>query len=170
LTLVANKKTKKVLISLTSGGFGFQSSQIIKGLSDECEFIYLTNKYGRTPNEAGVPDGIYFRVPEVQTVTAGNHFTTMYAFIVSFIKSLYFILKHKPDCAVSLSMPQGVFMLLAARLCGVETVYVESITRVNTPSKTTKLCLFLKASKNIFVQWEPLLSKVKGSKFGGRII
>jgi len=163
-------KRKKILITLSSGGFGFQCYRIIQNLEQKCDFIYMTNFYGRSPKEAKVPEGFFYRVPEVQTVTNGSKLTTIWSLLVTYFKTLFVLLKYRPNCVISISMPQGVAMLLAARTLGIETIYFESITRVKTPSNTTKLCLFLNASKNVFVQWEQLVPKVKGSRFGGRVI
>ena len=85
-------------------------------------------------------------------------------------RTVLFIRRYKPDVVIALAAPAGVFMLLAARLMGCETVYIESITRVRTPSRTLRLCRFLRAARHILVQWPQLEGVVPHTRYEGSVV
>lgn len=163
-------KRNLILISLSSGGFGFQATNLINHLSKDCDFIYMTNRFGRSPEEARVPSGVYFRVPDFQTVTSGSPLTSLWSAIVTFFKSFYYILRYRPKAVIGVAMPQSIFMLMAGRILGKKTFYIESITRTHTPSKSLKICSRLHAARHMLVQWKSLQDTIPGTEFRGRVI
>lgn len=163
-------KTKpKILITLAGGGYGRECLMLIDHLKDDAKLIYTCPRFIE-PGKNGIPDGNSIDLPDLQSISSGSKITSITSGISIFFKSLIFIIKEKPNLVAGITARESVFVLAAARLLGVQTVFIESITRVNKPSLTLKLISKLKLSKNIWVQWPELAQIVENSEFRGRVI
>jgi UDP-N-acetylglucosamine:LPS N-acetylglucosamine transferase len=160
----------KVLIPIHGGGWGYQLGEIVKMLGDNIEFCYMLQMDGQRPTHAGFPPGAYFVAPRFQNMGSGSILTSLRAALGTFIRTLAFMRRERPDVAIGLGSPASVFMLLAGRLMGCETIYIESITRVKTPSRALKVCRTLAAAKHIFVQWQELADVLPGTRYDGNVI
>ncbi len=160
----------KVLIPIHGGGWGYQLGEIVKMLRDEADFCYMLEPYGKRPDQAGFPQGTYFVAPRFQNTGSGSILTSLRGALGTFLRSLAFMRRERPDVVIGLGSPASVFMLLAGRFMGCETIYIESITRVKTPSRALKACRMLAAAKHIFVQWQELAEVMPGTRYDGNVI
>jgi UDP-N-acetylglucosamine:LPS N-acetylglucosamine transferase len=78
------------------------------------------------------------------------------------------LLKEKPDMIVSTGAGVAVPFIYVAKLLGIKTVYIESVTRVNELSLSGKL--IYPVIDNLIVQWPQLAKKYKKAKFTGQVI
>jgi len=86
----------------------------------------------------------------------------------NFILAFQIIKKEKPDAIISTGAGVGVPFIIAGRLKGIKTLYLESITRNENLSMSAKL-LYPFVDK-LLVQWPELAQKYKKTEFQGRII
>lgn len=159
----------KILITLAGGGYGRECLILINNLINEADLIYTCPQFIQ-PGSNGIPDGVFITLPNMQSISSGTKMTSVVSGIAIFFKSPMFIIKHRPNLVAGITTRESVFILAAARLLGIQTVFVESITRVNKPSLTLKLISKFKLSKNIWVQWPELTQYVHNTKFKGRVI
>lgn len=77
--------------------------------------------------------------------------------------------QEKPDAVVAMGAGIALPAILAARLLGIHTIFIESLCRIDDISITAKAVLPL---SNVFlVQWEELLPRLpEKAKYWGRII
>ena len=77
------------------------------------------------------------------------------------------LIKEKPDFVVSTGAGVGVPFIYAGKLLGIETVYIESRTRVKELSLTGRLVL--PVVDHLVVRWPELSEKYKKCEFAGSI-
>ena len=82
--------------------------------------------------------------------------------IRNFILALQVINKESPDLVISTGAGVAVPFIICAKLKGIETVFIESFTRVKELSLSARLLLpFL---DSLYVQWEQLKAKYPQAK------
>jgi len=90
----------------------------------------------------------------------------------NFIKNLFLaakiIVREKPTYLVSTGAGVGVSFIYMARLLGVKTIYIESMTRIEDLSLSGRLVYFI--AHHFLVQWEDLPKKYKRAVYAGRVI
>lgn len=163
------KNKPKILVTLGGGGYAGECLIIIQHLKDKADIVYACSQYIQ-PSDKGTPKGDFIVLPDVQSFLRGTKLTTFISGIVIFLKSLVFIYKQKPDLVAGVTNREAIFVLAAARLLGVQTLFIESVTRVDKPSLALKLISMLRIAKNIWVQWPELAEKVHNAKYVGRVI
>lgn len=168
-SLAAGAARPRILLTLGGGGYGLQATLLGRALKAHADLIYMTGPFGRWPQEVGLPDSPYFIAPYFKSVVAGSRWRDLLSSFVIGYRSFRFLRQHKPDCVVALAMPQALATLLVSRLLGYPTIFIESVTRVEVPSATIRLCRRLCAAKHLYVQWPGLVEKVPGSEFRGRV-
>jgi UDP-N-acetylglucosamine:LPS N-acetylglucosamine transferase len=85
-------------------------------------------------------------------------------------RSLKFIWRRKPDLVLGVAAVISIPLLIAGRLLGRDTVFVESLTRVTTPSLTARLCHDLRLARTLYVQWPELIDKLPRATYAGKVI
>jgi len=86
----------------------------------------------------------------------------------NFFLAIKIFLKEKPDLLLSTGAGVAVPFIYGARLFGIKTVYVESLTRVKDLSLTGKLIYPI--VDVLLVQWPELDKKYKKAKFAGQVL
>lgn len=147
----------KMCIAASAGGHlteGLQLSEVWKGkkhffISDKrINAISLSKK-----------EKVYFIIPARR-----NYFK----FIISFLQSLYIILKERPTVIISTGAEIGFPALLIGHYLGIKTIYIETLARINSPSLCGKL-IYGKCS-NFYIQWEEQKKFFPKAKYVGSIL
>jgi len=159
---------KKILIIKDGGGFALETKRLISGYDSEFNLYYLVpqdnemNIVIESPNTYGI-----------SKVTAIYNNSKLYK-IVSFSRCFFQVLKilknEKFHCIIGIGSSVAVPVFLAAKLFGVKTLFIESITRVTELSKTAKMLLRFNIATKTFVQWESLADKYPKVEFKGNIL
>ena len=90
--------------------------------------------------------------------------------ILGTLCALRIVWRERPQAVVGLGQRAAVYFLLAARLFGIRTSYVECITRVTKPSTTARIIAALRLADRIYVQWPDATRQLPGSVYGGRLV
>lgn len=169
------QKTSKIALGIGGGGFYFESICLLKTLSQHYDFIAIIpsdSKILSTPIAEKFPN-----CTDVYAIPAVTNFSlekNQFSKIASFFKSLYssykIIDKEKPFAIIVLGSSMAIPLFIVAKLKGIKTVFVESITRVNNPSKTSQLIAYFGLANKFYVQWPELLSQVDKSIYKGTIL
>ena len=76
--------------------------------------------------------------------------------------------RHRPRVVITTGAGTAVPFALIARLHGARVVYVESITRMTSPSVSCRL--IAPFADRVYVQWESLAAVVPRSRYAGTIL
>lgn len=161
---------RKILVTLTGGGFLWEAKSLIKGLGADFDFAYVT-----TPDSAGIsladlPPGELHVIPHVTTLSdrafwkkAGNALATSRA-AFGLLRAL------RPHAVVGVGTSISVPLLLWGRLLGCQTIFVESITRVSNASLTGKILANLRLCSRFYVQWPEAEKLYRGAICRGTVL
>lgn len=87
--------------------------------------------------------------------------------IVTSIQQLFIYAKERPDIVITTGAGTAIPLCLYAKFFGKKLIYIESLARMDSVSKTGKL--LYKRADLFIVQWEGLLEIVPKAVFGGWI-
>ena len=160
---------KKVLVSICGGGWGYEMKQLVYLLEDDVSFCYMLIPAIKSPVQRGFPDGPFFNEPRLK---AGRYGPLAVPIRILGIvgRTIAFIRRERPQVAIAIATLPGAFFLLTARLMGCDTVCIESITRVQTPSRSLRLCQRLRAARHVFVQWPSMAAASPGARYEGSVL
>lgn len=150
---------KKVLLTASSGGHLDEISNLDR-LAAEHEVILLTEK-----TDCGVK-GWFRRVYCVPQVNR-KEILCFPKLIANAFKSLWLLLKEKPQVVISTGALATIPVCLIARLLGKRVIYIESFARIDSPSLTGKL--LYKVANVTIIQWPELKQFYPNAIYGGSI-
>lgn len=90
------------------------------------------------------------------------------AFVRNLVFALRLVRRHRPRVVVTTGADIAVPVALVARLAGAKIVYVESFTRITTPSLSCRLIAPL--AERVYVQWPELLQAMPKARFAGAVV
>lgn len=142
-------KKIKILLAATSGGHLTQGLRLFQDLPDT-ELVVFSEQSKRLKN---LPCRTYSyrRLCE--------HFLP--TMLASFLKSLYIIIKERPDWVISTGAECGTSAILAAKLLFRKTIFVETASRYRTSTASARIVYPL--VDHFYVQHEESL-KIFGEK------
>jgi UDP-N-acetylglucosamine:LPS N-acetylglucosamine transferase len=155
-----------VLTVIPGAGFTFQTSCLVRRLAADLEIVFLKTPFGGEPGLDGLPRGEAYRVASFPVFTRPSRLRALTAAWATFWVTLGVILKRPIDLVVVVATPHAVPVLLAARILGRPTIFVESIARVDQLSLTGRLVRQLRLASRLFVQWPGLQAREHGVALG----
>jgi UDP-N-acetylglucosamine:LPS N-acetylglucosamine transferase len=161
---------KKIMISLAGGGHLWESLSLIKKLGGRYEYCYITSKGCSVPKNALLPPGDVFYVDDVATISEHGTWQKISGSVRSLISCYKNIKQSRPDIVIGVGTALSVPMLSAARLRGVPSVFVESITRVNELSLTGIIILRLRLADRLYTQWPEIKQKYPNTIYDGTVL
>lgn len=150
---------KKICFAASSGG---HIEEIIRlfPLTENRDCFLFTE---RARFESSVIGKKVYKVVQVNR----KEFLFVFKLIGITMKSLYIMLKERPDVVISTGALATVPICLIARLMGKKLIYIESFARIESPSLSGK---FLYKYADLFlVQWEEMLKYYPKAKYVGGI-
>jgi len=157
-TVVNIKKYNKICLVCSSGGH-FRQLYSLKEYWEQFPRIWVTFDSSDTKTVLG--DENYYWAYSPTNRNIKNLFRNVFL-------ALRILKKEKPDLLISTGAGVAVPFIYIAKLFGIKTIYVESLTRVEDLSLTGKLIYPI--VDYIFVQWPELANKYKKAEFHGRVI
>lgn len=154
---------KKVIFVASSGGHLTEILKLDK-IFKNYEYMLVTEQTDLTLN---LKNG-YNNVKFLKYGPNKNIFKYIYGTIYNTFKCLNIAFKFKPDTVVTTGAQIGGIMCIACKLTGSKVIYIESIARIDSLSRTAKN-LYHFADK-FYVQWESLAKKYKKAEYIGRLI
>lgn len=158
---------KKVMFVASSGGHLSELFQL-KHTMKKTD-VLITEKIGDIASYSKRGNGIRVRFLTPGSRKQGIRY--LFIFMWNTLKSTLIYIKEKPDVIISTGSHTFIPFLFARKLffwrkC--EVIYIESIARVKTLSKTGQLCL--KHVDTFYVQWEPLAEAYPSTVYKGRLL
>lgn len=158
---------KKIMFVASSGGHLSELLQLSNMM--DATGIIVTEKIGDIDSLSKRGNGV-----RVKTVKAGSRkqgIRYLGIFLGNVIRSFFIFMVEKPDIIISTGSHTFIPFLFARkclfwRKC--EVIYIESIARVHTLSKTGMMSL--KYVDTFYVQWETLCEKYPQVRYEGRLL
>jgi UDP-N-acetylglucosamine:LPS N-acetylglucosamine transferase len=148
---------KKVLAVASIGGHWIQLLRIARPMEEHYEMVYVSNH----PKCATMVEGRKFYR------TADFSRTDAWKLIPSFFKALKTIRQEKPDAVITTGAAPGLVFLLAGKLLGRKTIWIDSIANAEHLSASGRVAS--KFASRTYTQWKDLaVGKIKyaGNVFG----
>lgn len=105
-------------------------------------------------------------VPQFASITRRSRWVSMKAFVRTFLTTTGVIHREKIDVVIAMGCSHSVPMLLAGRLAGRRTVFIESITRADRLSVTGRIVYHARLANLFIVQWPDLQAAFPASRLG----
>lgn len=138
------RKKLKVFAVASIGGHWVQLLRIAKALEKEFDVVYMsTHEKCATMVEGRV----YYSM---------NDFSRwdFYKMFPELLHSIYIICKEKPSIVITTGAAPGLVCLFAAKICGIRTVWIDSIANVEHISFSGRIAS--KFASSIYTQWPSL--------------
>ncbi len=152
------------------GGFLFETVRLAEILRERYELVYLTS-CSKPVIEPKLPEKsvIYF-IPFMYSRKIVHKKDKIQRFLVTLLRSFKIIRKEKPDYVVWVGDALGLPMAICGKFFGKKIVFIESLARINNPSKTGKILENFRIADRIYVQWPELLPHYNKAVYKGSLI
>ena len=142
-----------MLVTVSGGGFFWQSRSVARALAEEFELCYVSPEPPEAFPESGLPAAPWHRVTRITTLADRSVLQRTRNVAIGLRDTLRVLRAVRPDAVVCVATSLAVPLCFWGRLLGLKTVFVESITRVSTPSATGRILSRLHLCSRLYVQW-----------------
>ena len=149
---------KKICLISSSGGH-FEQLKRLKKLEEKNEIFIVTEKTKYNKNDKN----INYHVTQVNR----KEIFFILKMILIAIKSLYILIKEKPDVIITTGVLATIPMCILGKKMNKKIIYIESFAKINSPTETGKL--MYKIADRFYVQWENMLEFYPEAIFKGGI-
>ena len=140
------KKTK-ICFAASSGGH-FEQISMLKPLMGKYESFVVTE---RTEYKAFIKDEkMYY----VRQVNRKERLFLLWMIVIA-VKSAIIFLRERPDVVITTGVLAMIPLCLIAKLCGKKLIYIESFSKVSSPTETGRF--LYRFADRFYVQWESML-------------
>jgi UDP-N-acetylglucosamine:LPS N-acetylglucosamine transferase len=164
-------RKKKVLLTLTGGGFLWEAQSLANGLGSGLEYHYVT-----VPDAKGkvgvidLPSGEVHFIEKITTMRSNSFSKKLGNSLVSFIGAYRVIRKVKPQAVICVGTSIAVPLCFWAKVFGIKSIFVESITRVTKPSLTGRILSAFRLCDRLYVQWPEAEGLYRGAVYRGTVL
>ena len=165
------KIRKKIIVTLTGGGFLWEAQALIKGLGNDYDYYYVT-----TPDAAGkvgvvdIPEGGIHIIAKPTTMNVKSSLEKVKNTLSSFRDACNLIRKVDPFAVICVGSSIAVPLCFWAKCFKKKAIFVETITRISKPSLTGKIISTLKLCDRFYVQWPEGVNLYRGAIYAGTVL
>jgi len=162
---------KRVLLTLTGGGFLWEAQSLANGLGEGLEYHFVT-----VPDAAckvdvvGLPQGEVHLIEKITAMSSRSLLKKLRNSLVSFIGAYRVVRKVRPEAVICVGTSIAVPLCFWARAFGIKSIFVESITRVTRPSQTGRILSMLRLCDRLYVQWPEAEGLYRGAVYRGTVL
>jgi len=159
---------KRVAVVLGRGGHTAQTFALVNLLGDRYQYLYMIGILDPlTPKKIQIPGKIAPVIPP-RLLPQDSRIMSILRTLMTFILSFVYFMMFKPKVVISCGTGLTVPIFYAARILRIKTVFIESMSRVESLSITGRL-LIGKTTLYV-VQWPELAKKTQGAIYGGQLL
>ena len=157
-----------VAVILGRGGHTAQTFALVDLLGSEYDYLYLIGILDPlTPKKVKIPGKILPVIPP-RLLPQDSRIMSIIRTLITLVLSIVYFILYRPRIAISCGTGLTVPIFYAARALNVKTVFIESMSRVESLSITGRL---LRGRTDLFiVQWEDLAARTPGAIYGGQLL
>ena len=162
---------KRIIITLTGGGFLWEAQALIKGMGNDYDYHYLT-----TPDAVGkvgvvdIPEGEVHIITKSTTMNVNSSLKKVINTLSSFRDACKVTRKVDPFAVICVGSSIAVPLCFWAKCFRKRAIFVETITRISKPSLTGKIISTLKLCDRFYVQWPEGVNLYKGAIYAGTVL
>jgi UDP-N-acetylglucosamine:LPS N-acetylglucosamine transferase len=159
---------KRIAVVLGQGGHTAQTFALVRLLGSQFEFLYMIGVLDRlTPKKIPIRGKILPVFPP-RLLPQDSRIMAMIRTITTLLISIVYFIIYRPKAAISCGTGLTIPIFYIARTLGIKTVFIESMSRVESLSITGRL--LLGKTTLFFVQWPELAKKIPGAVYGGQLL
>lgn len=158
----------RIAVILGRGGHTTQTFALVDYLGPEYDYLYLIGILDSlTPKKIKIPGRILPVIPP-RLLPQDSRIMSIIRTLVTLVLSFIYLLLFRPKIVISCGTGLTVPIFYAARAIGIKTVFIESMSRVESLSMTGRLLL---GKTDLFVvQWPDLAARTPGTTYGGQLL
>lgn len=159
---------KKIAVVLGRGGHTAQTFALIDALGNEFKYFYIIGLFDKlTPKKIRI-EGRVLHVFAPRLLPQDSRMMSALRTILTLFLSIIYLSLIRPNVVISCGTGMTVPVFYSARVLGIPTVFIESMSRVETISQTGRLLL---GKVSLFlVQWEKLAENTPNVIYGGQLL
>lgn len=159
---------KRIAVVLGRGGHTAQTFALLDSLGHDFEYIYIIGLLDKlTPKKIRLK-GRIVRVLAPRWLPQDSRIMSVIRTIFTLFLSFIYLLILRPSVVISCGTGMTVPVFYSARTLGIPTVFIESMSRVETLSTTGRLLL---GRVSLFmVQWKGLAERTPNAVYGGQLL
>lgn len=142
-----------------AGGHLEQLKQL-RGLSDDYEVYYITNK--SISNKDLKYINYYIKAPHGK-----SRLSTMVGYFINTVQAVFILIRIRPKIIISTGAGIAVPIICIGKIFGIKVIFIESFARMKTPSKTGKF--IYKIADTFIIQHRQLTKYYPKALYGGWI-
>jgi beta-1,4-N-acetylglucosaminyltransferase len=159
---------KKIAVVLGRGGHTAQTFALVDSLGDEFEYIYIIGLFDKLTPKKIRRSGRVLRVFTPRLLPQDSRLMSVIRTILTLFISFIYLLIIRPNVIISCGTGMTVPVFYSARTLGIPTVFIESMSRVETISQTGRMLL---GKVSLFmVQWKKLAENIPNAVYGGQLL
>ncbi|MBI5467815.1 MAG: hypothetical protein HY891_01670 [Deltaproteobacteria bacterium] len=162
---------KKVIVTLTGGGFLWEAQALINGLGKDLEYHFVTvsDALGKV-GVIDIPAGEVHVIGKITTMRNRSLWRIARNAIVSFMDAYGVVKKADPEAVICVGTSIAVPLCFWAKFFRKKAIFVESITRVSKPSLTGRIISALRLCDRFYVQWPEAAGLYRGAIYRGTVL
>ncbi|MHA1481084.1 MAG: hypothetical protein ACTSQZ_06650 [Candidatus Thorarchaeota archaeon] len=159
---------KRIAVVLGRGGHTAQTFSLVDLLGANYRYLYLIGLLDPlTPKKIRIP-GRVLPVLAPRLLPQDSRIMAIIRTLTTLLLSFIYFIITKPSVVISCGTGLTVPVFYSARLLGIKTVFIESMSRVESLSITGRM---LRGKTDLFmVQWPELASTLSGAEYGGQLL
>lgn len=159
---------KRIGVVLGRGGHTAQTFALVDLLGARFEYIYLIGILDRlTLKKIRIP-GRNLKVLAPRLLPQDSRIMSVIRTFATLFLSFIYLLILRPQVIISCGTGMTVPIFYSARSLGIKTVFIESMSRVESLSQTGRILL---GKTTLFcVQWPDLAARTPGATYGGQLL
>ena len=168
ITGVRDAVMKRIAVVLGRGGHTAQTFALLDLLGNRFSYLYLIGVLDRlTPKKIRI-NGRILRVFAPRLLPQDSRVMSVIRTLFTLLMSLIYFAVYRPAVVVSCGTGITIPVFYAARVLGIKTVFIESLSRVESLSITGRL---LRGKTDLFmVQWPNLADAIPEAIYGGQLL
>ncbi|MDF1539537.1 MAG: hypothetical protein P1Q69_11615 [Candidatus Thorarchaeota archaeon] len=159
---------KTIAVVLGRGGHTAQTFALVDSLGDSFNYIYIIGLLDKlTPKKIRMP-GRVLRVLTPRLLPQDSRIMSVIRTMTTLLLSFIYLFLFRPSVVISCGTGMTVPVFYSARTLGIPTVFIESMSRVESLSKTGRMLL---GKTTLFMtQWKRLADETPGAIYGGQLL
>jgi UDP-N-acetylglucosamine:LPS N-acetylglucosamine transferase len=159
---------KRIAVVLGRGGHTAQTFALVDLLGNRFSYLYLIDLLDRLAPKKVHIKGMIRRVLAPRLLPQDSRILSTIRTLFTMLLSLIYFALYRPAAVVSCGTGLTVPVFYAARFLGIKTVFIESMSRVESLSITGRL---LRGKTDLFmVQWPGLADRIPEAVYGGQLL
>lgn len=158
----------RIAVVLGRGGHTAQTFALVELLGPAYDYLYLIGILDPlTPKKIKIPGRVLPVIPP-RLLPQDSRVMSILRTLVTLVLSFIYLLLFRPKVVISCGTGITVPVFYAARSMGIKTVFIESMSRVESLSMTGRILL---GKTDLFiVQWPGLAARISGATYGGQLL